>query len=187
VIFERLDIAGAYSLTQERRTDDRGYFARTWCREELARHGLVDRIAQINTGFSPKAGTLRGLHWQEPPHAEVKIVSCTRGAAFDVLVDLRRGSPTYRQWVGFELTPDNGRILYCPEGCAHGYLTLHDDTEVSYLTSMSYAAGAARGVRFDDPAFAIDWPAPIHLVSQADRHWPDFGDASAVVLPGAGA
>lgn len=185
MLFEPLDIAGAYSLMQERRTDDRGYFARTWCRDELARRGLVDRIAQVNTGFSPKAGTLRGLHSQVAPHAEVKVVSCTRGAAFDVLVDLRPGSPSYRKWVGFELTPDNGRILYCPEGCAHGYLTLRDDTEVSYLTSMPYAAAAARGVRFDDAAFAIDWPAAIRLVSQADRNWPDFSDAGAASTQGA--
>lgn len=180
MIFEELAVRGAFALRPERRTDDRGYFARLWCQRELAERGLVNHIEQINTGVSPRAGTLRGMHYQLPPHAEVKVARCTRGAAFDVVVDLRRHSPTYRRWAGVTLTPEEGTLVYVPEGCAHGYLTLADDTELIYLTSAPYAPGAARGVRFDDPAFAIEWPAAAGIVSQPDRSWPDFTDAAAV-------
>lgn len=186
-MFEELAVSGAFAIRPARRGDERGHFARTWCRAEMAERGLVDRIEQINTGFSPRRGTLRGLHWQVPPHHEVKVVRCTRGAAFDVVVDLRQGSPTYRQWAGVHLGSDEGVIVYVPEGCAHGYLTLLDATEVEYLTSAMYAPEAARGVRHDDPAFAVDWPAEIVLMSAADRSWPDFADADAVALCGSGA
>lgn len=182
MIFEELDVAGAFVVEPQRREDDRGYFARVWCGDELARRGLVERVAQINTGFSPKAGTLRGLHYQLPPHAEVKFARCTRGAVYDVVLDLRRSSPSYRAWAAVELTADDGRMLYVPEGCAHGYLTLADDSELEYLTSHPYAPGAARGVRFDDAAFAIAWPSLPRVISQADRSWADFDDANAIVL-----
>jgi dTDP-4-dehydrorhamnose 3,5-epimerase len=175
VIFDELPIAGAYLIRPERRNDERGYFARTWCRQELAQHGLVDPIDQVNTGFSPATGTLRGLHFQTGVHAEVKIARCVRGAVFDVIVDLRPDSPTFRQWHGAELSAENGHQLYAPAGTAHGYLTLQADTELMYSTSRPYAPGAARGVRFDDPAFGIRWPAEIRVVSAADRDWPDFG------------
>lgn len=180
VEFEELEVAGAYLILQQRRADERGWFARTWCGDTLAKRRLVGRVMQINTGFSPRAHTLRGVHFQTPPHAEVKIVRCTRGAVFDVVVDLRRGSPTYRRWAGRELTPDNGCQLYVPEGCGHGYLTLVPDSEVEYTASHAYAPAAARGVRYDDPAFGIAWPAAPVLISVADRGWPDFTDADAM-------
>jgi dTDP-4-dehydrorhamnose 3,5-epimerase len=169
-------VDGAFLIEPERRSDERGFFARLWCAEELAARGLVARISQINTGVSPRRGTLRGLHYQLPPHEEVKIVRCFRGAVFDVVVDLRRGSPSYRRWMGVELTAENTRLLYVPEGCAHGYLTLTDDVELVYLTSRPYAPEAARGVRFDDPAFGIAWPAPVRVVSRADETWPSFSE-----------
>jgi dTDP-4-dehydrorhamnose 3,5-epimerase len=167
-------IVGSFVIELEKRGDDRGYFARTWCEREFAEHGLNTRIAQVNVGVSTRAGTLRGMHYQIAPHAEVKVVRCSRGAIYDVALDLRPDSPTFRQWHGCELTQDSGRMLYIPEGCAHGYLTLTDDAELLYFTSQFYAGGSARGVRHDDPAFGIEWPAPVRVVSQADAAWPDF-------------
>jgi dTDP-4-dehydrorhamnose 3,5-epimerase len=142
-----------------------------WCDQEFRANGLLADIAQINTGYSPRRGTLRGMHYQLAPYREVKVVRCLRGSVFDVVVDLRPESPTHRRWMGVELTAENGRMLYIPEGCAHGYLTLDDSTELMYLTSQPYAADAATGVRFDDPAFGIEWPAEAQLISQADRDW----------------
>jgi dTDP-4-dehydrorhamnose 3,5-epimerase len=174
VIFREGEVAGAFALELERRRDERGWFARSWCERELAERGLVARIAQVNTQWSPQPGTLRGLHWQAAPHAEAKVVRCTRGAVYDVVVDVRPGSPTFRRWMARELSADAGTMLYAPEGCAHGYLTLKEDTEVTYFTSAVYAPGAVRGVRFDDPAFGIRWPAAVRLLSEQDRGWPDF-------------
>jgi dTDP-4-dehydrorhamnose 3,5-epimerase len=172
--FEAVGIQGAALIEPERREDDRGYFARVWCADELARHGFEPSVAQINTGVSPRAGTLRGMHYQEAPHDEVKIVRCVRGAVFDVIVDLRPASPTYRKWFGAELSAVNGRSLYAPQGTAHGYLTLADDTELVYMTNKAYAAGHARGVRYDDAAFGIRWPADVRVISSADRAWQPF-------------
>jgi dTDP-4-dehydrorhamnose 3,5-epimerase len=174
LIFEPLSVNGAFLIRPEPRHDERGHFARMWCRQELDKHGLTCDVAQVNTGFSPKAGTLRGLHLQTGEHAEVKIARCLRGAVFDVVVDLRPDSPSYRQWSSAELTADNGLMLYAPAGTAHGYLTLAADTELMYMTSRPYAPAAATGVRFDDPALAIRWPREITLVSAADRAWPDL-------------
>jgi len=185
LVFQELAVRGAYLIRPERRADDRGFFARVWCRQELAKAGLVNRIEQVNTGFSPKAGTLRGMHFQLPPHAEVKIARCTRGAVFDVVVDLRRGSPSYGRWTGVRLGADDGHQLYAPEGCAHGYLTLEEDSELVYSTTAPYAPAAARGVRHDDPAFGIDWPLPVRVISDQDRHWPDHRADDAIDLPGA--
>lgn len=183
--FEQTKLAGAYVLRQKKITDARGFFARIFCTEEFRQHGLDPKIAQINTGFSHAAGTLRGMHFQLAPHAEAKFVRCNRGALLDVIVDLRPGSPTRGQWIGVELTADNGAMLYAPEGFAHGYQTLCADTEMEYTTSALYAGAAARGVPFDDPAFGIVWPLPISVISDADRAWPrwqpdqlDGGDAS---------
>ena len=170
--FEPTKLAGAYVVRQKKLTDARGFFARVWCTEEFRQHGLDPTIVQINTGFSHTAGTLRGMHYQAAPHAEAKFVRCTRGALFDVLIDLRPGSPTRGQWVGYELTADDGAMLYAPEGFAHGYQTLCADTEMYYTTTAMYAGGSARGVRFDDPAFGIAWPLPVSVVSDADRNWP---------------
>lgn len=172
--FFELGVAGTFLMRMERRHDERGYFARMLCEHELAQHGLQGRFVQVNTGFSPRTGTLRGLHYQEAPHKEIKIVRCTRGAVYDVAVDLRPESPTFRRWVGAELRAESDALLYVPQGCAHGYLTLTDDTELIYFTSCAYAPAAARGVRYDDPAFDIHWPTPVRVISQADRNWPDF-------------
>ncbi len=167
-------IEGAKLIELEPRRDDRGYFARMWCEQELRDAGLEASLSQVNAGFSPRAGTLRGLHLQRDPHSEVKIVRCVRGAVFDVMVDLRSASPTYMRWFGTELRGDGLQMLYVPKGCAHGYLTLVDDSELIYFASHPYAATAASGVRYDDPSFGIRWPREIAVISQADRGWPDF-------------
>jgi dTDP-4-dehydrorhamnose 3,5-epimerase len=174
MIFTAGSVAGSFLIDVEQRTDERGFFGRSWCQDEFARHQLTTHIAQINIGVSSKRGTLRGMHYQEAPYAEAKVVRCTRGAIFDVAVDLRPASPTFRKWFGAELTERNFRTLYVPEGCAHGYLTLEPDSEVQYLTSCAYAPAAARGIRFDDPAFGIQWPGPAEVISAADRNWPLF-------------
>jgi dTDP-4-dehydrorhamnose 3,5-epimerase len=175
VIFRETELAGAYVLELERREDERGFFARAWCRDELAERGLDARVAQANLSWNERRGTVRGLHFQRPPHAEVKLVRCTRGAVYDVIVDLRPGSPTFTSWLGVELSAENGRALYVPEGFAHGYQTLADGSETFYLVSEPYAPSAEGGVRWDDPAFAIEWPeAAERIISEKDRNWPDF-------------
>lgn len=172
--FTATALPGVVRIGLSRIVDDRGYFARGWCAAEFAAHGLNPRALQLNIGFSHRRGTLRGLHYQAAPHAEAKFVRCTRGAVFDVAVDLRPDSPTFCQWLGVELSADNGEMLGVPEGCAHGYQTLTDDAEIHYLTSEPYHAGAARGLRFDDPAFAVTWPLPVAAISAADLAWPVF-------------
>jgi dTDP-4-dehydrorhamnose 3,5-epimerase len=172
--FSETGLKGACLIQLKKHVDERGFFARAWCREEFQQHGLKPDMVQLNTGFSHRRGTLRGLHYQLAPHAEAKFIRCTRGAIFDVIVDLRAGSPTLGEWYSAELTPDNGQMLYAPEGFAHGYQTLQDDTEMYYLTSAAFAPQAARGVRYDDPVLAIRWPLPISLISAADRAWPYF-------------
>ncbi len=172
--FTPTGIEGTYVIDLEKRADDRGYFARAWCEGEFARQGLNTRIAQVNVGVSTRAGTLRGMHYQLAPHAEAKLARCARGAVYDVAVDLRPESPTFRRWHGCELSAENGRMLYVPEGCAHGYLTLTDDSELMYFTSVPYAPDAARGVRHDDPAFSIAWPVPVKTISPQDAAWPEF-------------
>lgn len=175
MIFRETDLLGAYVLELERRGDERGFFARAWSRDELAEHGLDSRVAQANVSWNERRGTLRGLHFQRPPHAEVKLVRCTRGAVHDVIVDLRADSPTYMRWLGVELSAENGRALYVPEGFAHGYQTLADGSETFYLVSEPYRAEAEGGVRWDDPAFRIEWPeAAERVISPKDRSWPDF-------------
>jgi dTDP-4-dehydrorhamnose 3,5-epimerase len=171
-------LKGAYLIRLKKIEDERGYFARSWCCEEFKQHGLKSQMTQMNVGFSPRAGTIRGLHYQLPPHAEAKFVRCTRGSIYDVIVDLRQGSPTIGTWFGHELTPDNGLMIYAPEGFAHGYQTLQDNSEMYYLTSTQFAPAAARGVRFDDPAFGIQWPVPVSLVSKTDREWPAFSSTN---------
>jgi dTDP-4-dehydrorhamnose 3,5-epimerase len=172
VIFSRCAVSGMYQIDVEPRVDERGSFARLWCAREFAEHGLLSRIVQINAQISPTAGTLRGLHYQLAPYQEVKVVRCSRGRVYDVVVDLRPESPTYRAWAAAELREADGRMLYVPEGCAHGYITLEASSEVVYLTSEFYSPAAAQGVRFDDPALGIEWPLAPVLVSQADRTWP---------------
>lgn len=172
MIFKETTLPGAYVIEPEKIGDERGYFARIWCKRELLQHGLKGELTQSNVGFSHRKGTLRGLHFQKPPHAEVKIVRCTRGAIFDVIVDLRPGSQTYKRWFGVELSDENSRMIYVPEGFAQGYITLADNTEMNYHTSEFYNADAALGVRYDDVAIGICWPLPPSVISQQDRNWP---------------
>jgi dTDP-4-dehydrorhamnose 3,5-epimerase len=173
--FEPTRVQGCFVVTPELIEDERGYFARSWCAKELADHGLTDSIAQINTSGSALAGTIRGLHWQQPPHAESKLVRCTSGAAFDVCADVRRDSPTYGNWFGIELSSVNRAALYVPAGCAHGYQTLRSATEMLYTSSAPYVAAAERGLRWNDPAFDIDWPISEDLsISAKDLGWPDL-------------
>jgi len=172
--FIETPLKGAFLISLKKIEDNRGYFARAWCRDELAHHGLNPNMVQLNTGFSHRRGTLRGMHYQVAPHEEAKFVRCTRGSIYDVMVDLRVGSPTRGQWFGAELTADNGAMLYVPEGFAHGYQTLVDDAEMYYMTTAPYAPGGARGVRHDDPAFLISWPLPVSVISEADQNWPSF-------------
>ena len=176
MIFTETELQGVYLVDAERREDRRGFFSRLWCQRELVEHGLDARVAQVNAGFTLRKGGLRGLHFQLPPRQEVRIVRCTMGALFDVILDLRPMSPTHKQWVGVELTAENRRMMYAPEGCAHGYQTLTDNTELCYQTSNLYAPELARGVRYDDPAFGITWPLPVTSVSEADKSWPDYRD-----------
>src|SRR5215469_2161379 len=172
MIFEETPLRGAYVIEPERINDHRGFFARVWCKKELERRGLNSELSQSNIGFSHVKGTLRGLHFQKPPHAESKIVRCTRGSIFDVIVDLRPESPTYKRWFGIELSDENGKMLYVAEGMAQGYMTLQDNTEINYHTTEFFNAEAASGVRFDDPVLGIRWPMSATAVSEQDRSWP---------------
>jgi dTDP-4-dehydrorhamnose 3,5-epimerase len=168
-------LAGAYVIEPEPREDERGLFARTCCRDEFASHGLNTTWVQCNLSYNRLCGTLRGMHWQAEPHAEVKLVRCTRGAAFDVIADLRPDSPTYRQWVGVELTADNRKAVYVPAGFAHGFQTLTDGTELFYQMSEFYHPGLARGARWDDPALGIEWPATARrIIAERDLSFPDL-------------
>jgi dTDP-4-dehydrorhamnose 3,5-epimerase len=176
MLFIETELKGAFIVELERREDDRGFFARTWCRDEFERHGIVATIAQANMSYNYARGTLRGMHYQRAPFAETKLVRAVRGAIYDVIIDLRPDSPTYKGWIGVELTADNRRALFVPEGFAHGLQTLADDTEVMYQVSQFYTPGAEGGIRYDDPAFAIAWPLPVSVISDKDRAWPDFSD-----------
>lgn len=181
MIFTETNIPGAYVIDLEPIPDDRGFFARAFCRDEFAAHGLTTEVAQCNLSLSTERGTLRGMHYQVAPHREAKLVRCTRGRFFDVCLDLRPDSPTFTQWTGVELSADNRRALFIPEGCAHGFLTLEDDTEIYYQISAAYAPDAQRGVRYDDPAFGIDWPGEVRTVKARDMAYPDF-DAEAFAV-----
>ncbi len=172
--FITTDIAGAWLIDVERSTDERGFFARVWCQREFAAHGCVQPPAQMSIAFSQRRGTLRGLHYQAAPHEEAKLVRAIKGAAYVVVLDLRHDSPNYRRWLGAELSADNRRALYVPPGCAQGYQTLADDTELLYQISEFYEPMAARGVRYDDPGFAIHWPLPVTIISDKDRNWPNY-------------
>lgn len=172
--FKPSAIFGAIVIDPNRREDERGYFSRAWCSQEFGDNGINFVPVQENLGFSIRKGTVRGMHFQTEPALEAKLVRCTRGRIFDVVVDLRPESPSYRKWYGVELSAENGRMLYVPERCAHGYQTLEDSTDVYYLTSQFYTPNAARGVRFDDPTFSIDWPLAATTISEQDRNWPMF-------------
>lgn len=176
MLFTPTPIPSAYIVDVEKRADDRGFFARGWCAREFGEHGLVTNFVQGNIGSSAKRGTLRGMHYQVVPHEEAKLIRCTRGAVWDVVLDVRRESPTFGQSFGAELTADNHRMLYVPPGCAHGYQALTDDAEVFYLVSAFYAPEAERGIRYDDPAFNIEWPLDVTVISEKDGSWPLFDD-----------
>ncbi len=180
MIFKETTLSDAYVIEPERINDHRGFFGRIWCKNELKQKGLKTELAQSNVGFSYSKGTLRGLHFQKRPHAEVKLVRCTRGAIFDVIVDLRRESPSFKRWFGVELNEENCNMIYVPEGFAQGYVTLADNTEMYYHTSEFYHPSSAFGIRYDDPEFRIEWPTEIKVVSQQDKEWPDYSKGSLV-------
>ena len=176
MIFRETPLHGAWLLEPERFEDERGFFARTWCRRELEEHGLDATLAQCSISYNHRRGTLRGLHFQAPPHEEIKLVRVTRGAIWDVIVDLRPASPTFKGHFSVVLSEEEGNQLYIPKGMAHGFLTLEDACEVYYQISEYYAPEAARGYRWDDPAFAIPWPEAVAVVSEKDRKLPRWGD-----------
>jgi dTDP-4-dehydrorhamnose 3,5-epimerase len=173
--FHSTKLAGVFEIHLDLKQDERGFFARSWCQMEFAEHGLNPTLRQCNVSFNGRKGTLRGLHYQAAPHPEAKLVRCTKGAIYDVVVDLRRESQTYKQWIGVTLTAENRRMLYVPEECGHGFLTLGDESEVFYQMSEFYHPDLARGVRWNDPAFAIAWPEEPRQISERDRTYPDFG------------
>ncbi|MCU0526158.1 MAG: dTDP-4-dehydrorhamnose 3,5-epimerase [Elainella sp. Prado103] len=174
MIFTETKLKGAFILDLELRADNRGAFARTFCMKEFEAHGLKPTVAQCNLSYNYKAGTLRGMHYQVPPAAETKLVRCTKGAIYDVIIDLRPDSPTYLQHIGVELTAENHRALYVPEMFAHGYQALTDGAEVAYQVGEFYTPGYERGIRYDDPTFKIEWPMPITVISDKDASWPAF-------------
>lgn len=173
--FRELGVNGAFVVDLEPSNDERGFFARTWSAEDFRGRGLDPALAQISISFNARAGTIRGIHFQVAPHEETKLVRCTTGAIFDLVLDLRPDSSTFRRHEGVELTAANRRALYIPKGCGHGFQTTQDETEVLYLISAGYAAEAARGVRWNDPAFGIEWPLAPTQMSERDRTFPDFG------------
>ena len=174
MIFKLLPLQGAFLISLEKKGDERGFFARFFCEEEFSKHGLETRFKQVNNSLTAKAGTLRGMHYQMAPSAEVKLVRCVRGALYDVILDLRPDSSTFGKHFGAELTDENRDMMYVPRGFAHGFLTLKPDTEALYMVSDFYAPKLERGVRFNDPAFAIRWPMQPTEISDKDRSWPDF-------------
>jgi len=180
--FTETRLPGAYIIGMEKQEDERGYFARSWCRREFNDHGLDSSLVQCSTSFNRQKGTLRGMHYQSPPFAESKLVRCTRGAIIDVIVDLRFSSPQFGKWISAELTPDNGKMIFVPQGFAHGFQTLTDNTEVYYQMSEFHAPGSQRGFRWNDPEAAIEWPLPVSMMSDHDRalpglHAEEFDDA----------
>jgi dTDP-4-dehydrorhamnose 3,5-epimerase len=174
MIFTETRLQGAYLIDIEKREDHRGFFARTWCQHEFGEHGLVARLVQANLSFNRQRGTLRGMHYQTPPYAEAKLVRCTRGAIYDVIVDLRPDSPSFKQWIGVELSAVNYRMLYVPEGFAHGFQTLEDNVEIMYQVTQFYTPEAEGGIRYNDPALGIMWPLEVTVISEKDAAWADF-------------
>jgi dTDP-4-dehydrorhamnose 3,5-epimerase len=172
VKFIETELKGAFIIEPERAEDERGFFARTFCVQEFSAHGLDPAVVQCNISYNQRRGTLRGLHYQVPPHAEARLVRCTAGAVYDVVVDIRPDSPTFKRWLGVELSVENRKMFYVPEGYAHGFQTLTDGTELFYQMSKAYAPLAARGIRWDDPAIGISWPMKPLVVSARDRSYP---------------
>jgi dTDP-4-dehydrorhamnose 3,5-epimerase len=175
MVFKEIRLKGAFIIELEKIKDDRGFFSRAWCQEEFHAHSLDSNIAQCNLSFNADRGTLRGLHYQIAPYEETKVIRCTRGKIFDVIIDLRPKSPTYLQWTGIELSLENRKMVYVPENFAHGYLTLADNTEVFYQVSQFYSPGSESGIRWNDPSINIKWPEiPNLIISEKDKNWPYF-------------
>ena len=182
MLFTETKLPGAFVIDPQRFEDVRGYFTLSWSEAEFSARGLNPRVVACNISVSRKKGTLRGMHFQRPPHAQAKLVRCTRGAIYDAIIDLRAESRAFKEWVAVELSAENGRMLYVPEGFAHGFQTLADDTEVFYQVSDMYAPECADGVRWDDPAFGIEWPQDERIIIERDREYPDFAGLSGKVL-----
>jgi len=174
MIFKETTLKGAFIIEPELLEDERGFFARSWCQKEFEAHELNPRLVQCNISFNTRKRTLRGMHFQIAPHEEAKLVRCTMGAIYDVIIDLRPDSPSFKKHLGVTLNPENRTMLYIPEGFAHGFLTLENDTEVFYQMSEFYAPDFARGVRWNDPAFGIQWPGEVKVISERDNTYPDF-------------
>lgn len=172
MIFRETKLKGAFVIEMERFEDKRGFFARAWCQREAEANGLTLRVVQTNISFNTKRGTLRGMHYQVAPYEQAKLVRCTRGSIYDVMIDLRPDSPTYRKWAGVRLAAENYTMLYVPERFAHGFQTLEDQTEVTYQVSQFYSPESERGLRYDDPAFGIEWPVQVEVISDKDLGWP---------------
>jgi dTDP-4-dehydrorhamnose 3,5-epimerase len=172
--FLETSLKGVFQIDLEPQSDERGFFARTWCQKEFEAHGLNSALVQCSISYNARKGTLRGLHYQAYPYQESKLVRCTEGAIHDVVVDLRPESPTFKQWITADLTATNRNMLYVPAGCGHGFLTLEDETEVFYQISEFYNPQSSRGVRWDDPAFQIVWPGEVTVISERDRNYPNF-------------
>lgn len=172
--FEETKLKGAFVIRINQITDERGFFGRSWCKKEMEEHGLNGNVVQSNTSLSKNKGTLRGMHYQKHPYEETKLIRCTNGAIYDVIIDLRKDSDTYLQWYGIELTDANYTMLYVPEKFAHGFVTLKDNSEVTYLVTEYYTPGAEAGLRYDDPHLKIAWPLQIAFISEKDKNHPDF-------------
>lgn len=180
MIFNPLDLQGAYLISLDKKEDDRGFFARYYCEEEFKKHNLNTNWVQMNNSFSKHKGTLRGLHFQNPPHAEVKMIRCFRGAIWDVMVDIRKNSKTYGQWFGTELSAENRNMLYIPQGFAHGFISLTDDSEILYMVSSSYAGHAEGTLRWNDPFHQIEWPIDPTIISEKDQKAKDWDDSYSI-------
>ena len=177
MIFTETELKGAFILDIKKMEDERGFFGRSWCKREMEEHGLNGNVVQTNVSFNKVKGTFRGMHFQRAPHQETKLVRCTRGAILDVIIDLRPSSPTYKKWIGVELTEQNHRMLYVPEDFGHGCVTLEDNTEVTYQVTQFYTPGAEGGLRWNDPAFGIQLPVTPTVISAKDAAWADFDEA----------
>ncbi|HKW64935.1 MAG TPA: dTDP-4-dehydrorhamnose 3,5-epimerase [Candidatus Acidoferrum sp.] len=172
--FLKTKLPGVFEIHIEAKPDERGFFARTWCQNEFESEGLAGTLVQCSLSFNKRKGTLRGMHYQVVPHEETKLVRCTQGVIYDVVLDLRPNSTAFKNWIGVELTAEKRNMIYVPQGCAHGFLTLEDRCEVLYEMSEFQHAESARGVRWDDPAFQIKWPATVEVISERDRNYPNF-------------
>jgi dTDP-4-dehydrorhamnose 3,5-epimerase len=174
MIFNETNLKDAYVIEINKLGDERGFFARSWCQREFEVHGLNPRLVQCNISFNARKGTMRGMHYQAKPYEEAKLIRCTMGSIYDVIIDIRPDSPSFKQYLGIILTPGNYKMLYVPEGFAHGFLTLEDNTEVFYQMSEFYAPDHARGFRWNDSACSIEWPDKVQVISDRDRNYPDF-------------